>query len=320
MLKQVSAVRCGWQRIANARKKALADGIPVEAGKGDGLMFSRNRKRPPASAGGTARLVADHNLTHAVVHAAIGRIAEAIRRVHSTHDDALFNIGKDLGTASDGGYLNAPHPRVLALADAIAAELRHPDWLKKRTTAEPHAASTTALPENSTEATMPDLPAYDPSAFPEWARESIAHIAREHPDYLSCHLAWVAEIEAAKRRTAEHPPLPAEPRDLLRLAAVEAWQSLASGRPAPVPDPVLLYQVMDDVFTTGNGISPVEQLIEDWYELARQCGITEHGDFRPGIDAAITRAVTAAIWFGITTGYLTLTGSYHIPRRYLAGV
>lgn len=37
----------------------------------------------------------------------------------------------------------------------------------------------------------------------------------------------------------------------------------------------------------------------------------------PDVDDAITHTVTAAIWFGITTGYLTLTGSYHIPRKYL---
>ena len=80
---------------------------------------------------------------------------------------------------------------------------------------------------------------------------------------------------------------------------------------------------MYDTFTTGNGASPVEQLIEDWYDLARQCGIRvhdEHGDLRPEVDAAITRTVTAAIWFGITTGYFALTGSYHIPRKYLARV
>lgn len=70
----------------------------------------------------------------------------------------------------------------------------------------------------------------------------------------------------------------------------------------------------------GTSITPVEQLIEDWYELARQCGITvndEHGELRPDIDDAITRTVTASIWFGITTGYLTLAGSYHVPRRLL---
>ena len=43
----------------------------------------------------------------------------------------------------------------------------------------------------------------------------------------------------------------------------------------------------------------------------------EHGDLLPDVDDAITRTVTAAIWFGITTGYLTLTGSYHIPRKFL---
>jgi hypothetical protein len=174
--------------------------------------------------------------------------------------------------------------------------------------------------------TFPDPKLCDPGSVSEWARESIAHIAREHPGNLSCHLAWVAEIEAAKRRTAGHPPrppVPAGPRDLLHLAAIEAWQALASGRPAPVLDPVILYQVMYDTFTTGNGASPVEQLIEDWYDLARQCGIRvhdEHGDLLPEVDAAITRTVTAAIWFGITTGYLALTGSYRVPRKYLAGV
>jgi hypothetical protein len=80
---------------------------------------------------------------------------------------------------------------------------------------------------------------------------------------------------------------------------------------------------MYDTFTAGNGASSVEQLIEDWYDLARQCGITVHdghGGLLPEVDAAIARTVTAAIWFGITTGYLTLTGSCHIPRKYLAGV
>lgn len=70
----------------------------------------------------------------------------------------------------------------------------------------------------------------------------------------------------------------------------------------------------------GNGITPVEQLIEDWYELARQCGITvhdEHGDLLPEVDDAITRTVTSAIWFGLTTGFLTLTeGRYQIPRKF----
>jgi hypothetical protein len=170
--------------------------------------------------------------------------------------------------------------------------------------------------------TSPDSKIYDPGAVPAWARESIDQIARQHPEALAFHLGHVAEIEAAKRRVPRQPlPPPAEARDILHLAAIEAWQALASGEPAPGLDPVALFQVMHDTFAVGNGISPVEQLIEDWYELARQCGINvndEHGDLRPDIDQAITRIVTAAIWFGITTGYLTLAGSYYIPRRYLA--
>ena len=43
----------------------------------------------------------------------------------------------------------------------------------------------------------------------------------------------------------------------------------------------------------------------------------EHGDLLAEVDDAITRTVTTAIWFGITTGYLTPTGSYHIPRKFL---
>jgi hypothetical protein len=81
-----------------------------------------------------------------------------------------------------------------------------------------------------------------------------------------------------------------------------------------------MFQVMHDAFTADSGVSPVEQLVEDWYDQARQCGITvndENDDLRPGIDDAITRTVIASIWFGITTGYLTLAGSYHIPRRFL---
>jgi hypothetical protein len=39
---------------------------------------------------------------------------------------------------------------------------------------------------------------------------------------------------------------------------------------------------------------------------------------RPDIDQAITRTVTAAVWFGITAGYLNLAGSYSTPRRLMA--
>ena len=32
---------------------------------------------------------------------------------------------------------------------------------------------------------------------------------------------------------------------------------------------------------------------------------------------AISHTISAAIWFGLTTGYLTLTGRYTIPRKFL---
>ena len=111
---------------------------------------------------------------------------------------------------------------------------------------------------------------------------------------------------------------PDNPRDFLHLLAIEAWQAITRRRPAPDMDPAILFQEMIDAFGTGSGISPVERLIDDWYELAGTCGITvtdEHGELRPDIDQAITHTVTASIWFGITTGYLTLTGSYRIPHR-----
>jgi hypothetical protein len=149
--------------------------------------------------------------------------------------------------------------------------------------------------------TSRDPQTHDPGAVPEGARETITRIAREHPGNRACRLA----------------------RDSLHLAAIEAWQAIASDRAAPDIDPADLFQDMHDAFAAGTGISPVEQLIEDWYELALQSGINvsdEHGDLRPGIDQAITRTVTAAIWFGVTAGYFTLTGSYYIPRKYLAGV
>lgn len=112
-----------------------------------------------------------------------------------------------------------------------------------------------------------------------------------------------------------------EARDILHLRAIEAWQAIASSRPAPDLDlDPYVFQIMHEAFTIGSGVSPVEQLIDDWYDLARQCGITvndENGDLRADIDDAITRTVIASIWFGITTGYFTLTGRYNIPRKFL---
>jgi hypothetical protein len=80
-----------------------------------------------------------------------------------------------------------------------------------------------------------------------------------------------------------------------------------------------LEQEIYEAFVTSDG-HQVDQLCEDWLELARHCGIAvddEHGDLRPDILDAISRTVSAAIWYGLTTGYLTLTGGYHIPRKYL---
>jgi putative transposase len=43
-----------------------------------------------------------------------------------------------------------------------------------------------------------------------------------------------------------------------------------------------------------------------------------HGNLPPGVPEAISRTVPAAGWSGLTTGYLTLAGSYRLPRRFLA--
>ena len=75
-----------------------------------------------------------------------------------------------------------------------------------------------------------------------------------------------------------------------------------------------------EAFETGDGGNLVDQVHGTWLGLARQHGIPvtdEHGDLLPGLDSAITGTITAAIWSGITTGYLTIAGSYYIPRRFL---
>ena len=56
-----------------------------------------------------------------------------------------------------------------------------------------------------------------------------------------------------------------------------------------------------------------------WLDLACQRGITvggEHGGLLPGVGDAISRTVAVAIWSGLT-GYLTLTGSCHVPGKFL---
>src|SRR5215470_3170547 len=160
---------------------------------------------------------------------------------------------------------------------------------------------------------------YDPSALPEWARETIARIAREHPENLAYHLERVAEIETAKRHAAEHrPPPPTEARDILHLSAILAWQALASGKPAPDLDPDLEHDIYE-AFVTSDGHAQVDLLCDGWLDLARQSGITVddgHGNLLPDVLDAISHTVSAAIWFGLTTGYLTLTSRYHIPRKW----
>lgn len=43
--------------------------------------------------------------------------------------------------------------------------------------------------------------------------------------------------------------------------------------------------------------------------------LDEHGDLRPDVLDAISQTVAAAIWFGITTGYLTLTRPLPYPPQ-----
>ncbi len=148
--------------------------------------------------------------------------------------------------------------------------------------------------------------------------------AEARVDRLSARLAGPQPLppaydEAAKRHAAEHPPT--EARDLLHLAAIQAWQALASGQPAPGLDPDL-EQAIYEAFVTRDGHAQVDLLCEDWLEVARQCGIAVddgHGNLLPDVLDAISHTVSAAIWYGLTTGYLTMTGgSYHIPRKFLA--
>ena len=118
---------------------------------------------------------------------------------------------------------------------------------------------------------------------------------------------------------AHDPSAVSEWRDILHLSAIRAWQALAGGQSAPDLDPDL-EQVVYEAFVTSDGHYQVDQLCEAWLDLARQAGIAvddEHGDLRPDVLDAISHTVSAAIWFGLTTGHLTLSGSYHVPRKWL---
>lgn len=141
--------------------------------------------------------------------------------------------------------------------------------------------SKAATRQNGTATTAPDvsvgLPAYDPAAVPDWAR------------------------------------------DFLHLCAIQAWQAAASGKPAPRIDPVVLYQEMYEALETGDGTNLFDQFDLRWEEIAEKHGFPiadEAGDLLPEVNDAITNLIVDAIWFGITTGYFTLTGSYSIPRRF----
>jgi hypothetical protein len=174
------------------------------------------------------------------------------------------------------------------------------------------------VPEEQGEGRTARSTAYDLRAVPEWARESIARTAREHPENLAFALAHVAEIEDAKRYLAEHPPVrpapPDDPRDFLHLLAVEAWRALASGQPAPGVDPVALDQ---GISAACGGSSPIDELCESWLEAARQRGITvddENGDI---LLATVIPVITVAFWSGLTTGHYAITREYSTPRRFL---
>ena len=77
-----------------------------------------------------ATLADDHDLPLGTVHSAIDLTAEGVRGYYSTDDDVVFYTGKLLGTARDGDYLTAPHPRVRSLVGAICAALGYPGWLE----------------------------------------------------------------------------------------------------------------------------------------------------------------------------------------------
>lgn len=115
------------------------------------------------------------------------------------------------------------------------------------------------------------------------------------------------------------PPPPTETRDLLHLSAIQGWQALASGQPAPDLDPAGLEQAVYEAFVTRDGHHQVDKLCDGWLDLARQCGLAvegQDGELLIDVLDAISHTISQAIWFGLTTGYLTLTGRYHIPRKF----
>lgn len=78
---------------------------------------------------------------------------------------------------------------------------------------------------------------------------------------------------------------------------------------APDLDLADLEQAIYEGFVTSDSWHPVDQLCEHWLDLASQCGLAvddEQGDLPPDRHARHhSRTISAAIWFGLTTGYLT---------------
>jgi hypothetical protein len=115
---------------------------------------------------------------------------------------------------------------------------------------------------------------------------------------------------------------PASARDSLHLAAIDAWQAIASGRPVPRIDPVELHQGMHDALRTSDGTHLLDQLYLRWEEIAQQHGFTVNdgsGDILPELNEAVTDLITAAIWFGVTTGHHAIAGGVHFVPSKFAG-
>jgi hypothetical protein len=101
----------------------------------------------------------------------------------------------------------------------------------------------------------------------------------------------------------------------------EAWQAISSGKTVPRIDPVVLCQEMDEAFRASEGTHLTDQFYCRWEALADRHGFSvhdDHGGLLPEVNDEITGLITAAIWFGVTTGYLALAWR-RCCRRPLAG-
>jgi hypothetical protein len=128
----------------------------------------------------------------------------------------------------------------------------------------------------------------------------------------------MAEIEDARRCLAARPPVrpepPDDPRDFLRLPAVQAWRALASGRPVPGVGPIALDQ---GIGAACGGGDPIGELCESWLEAARERGIAVDDDNGGTLLATVIPVITAAFWSGLATGHCAITRECSTPRRFL---